>query len=424
MMSSAHSGVATRVGVDVIVIGGGAVGCAAAYYLAQGGASVTVIDRAGVGLGASFGNAGQITPSDCIPLAAPGVVASALRWSMQKDAPFSMRSALSPGKLIWLARFARAARRDVSARIEALRDLGRLSMDCLDAIHANESIDCGLSKTGVLNVYESKSGLAGGLRDAALLRHHGIAAQEMTNGEARELEPAVNHGLHGAVYFPDDAYCDPYRYVLELARLARTSGADVRDDIGVLRIARDNGVLAVHTSAGILRAERVVIAAGVGLPRLARNLGASIPIVSGKGYSIDARVPELPRVPLLFIDRRVAVTPVGGLARFAGLMDIGNDSIDVAPKRRSYLERTARGSLARPDVHVERAWAGLRPCTPDGVPVIGFLGGRADVLVAGGHAMVGMSMAAGTGKIVGDLLLGRGSPIDLRGFAAGRFRGA
>jgi D-amino-acid dehydrogenase len=407
---------------DVIVVGAGVVGCASAYFLAEAFDRVVVLERGQVGMGASFGNAGHLTPGDAIPLAAPGIVGQALRWAIRPDSPFSMSWKLTPSYVAWLASFARWSRRGMDARIDALKALAELSLDLVELTPEADRSGFEYRRAGVLNVYQTGHGLSSGVDAAGVLRRHGIQAEQLDAGEVRERS-GFDGEVAGGVLFPNDAQCNPYAYVRHLAKVASQRGADIREGIGVRSVSASGPAsFSVETSVGAFTSNAVVLAAGAATPELVRGLGVRVPIVAGRGCSMDVALAPEPRLPLLFHERRLAVNNIGGKTRFAGLMEIGKRSNSVGGRKAAYLVRSARELFSDASAFAPGpVWSGLRPCTPDGLPIVGPVPGHRNLLIAAGHAMVGMTLGAGTGRLVADIIRGERPAISSSAFAIERF---
>jgi D-amino-acid dehydrogenase len=385
---------------DVLIVGGGAIGAASAYELARRGARVTVLERSADASGCSYGNAGLICPSHADALANLGAVRDGLSWIARRDSPFRLR--LRPGLLPWLARFGAAALPRRSARAtEVLRSLARASLERHAAL-ARGGLPTGFAHRGTLSVFESAQGLerardgtpAGRLLDAA---------------EARALEPALAPGIAGALHYPGDAHCDPGALVRALLDAAGEHGAEVRTGVELLRLRRSNGrIAALDTTAGAVAAGTVVLAAGTWSRALAREAGVYVPLEPAKGYHVEVATGALAGgMPIYMEEARVIATPLDGRLRLAGTLELAGLDMGVDPVRVDSLTRAAGRTLALPPgartVHV---WRGLRPCTPDGLPVIGRAPGVDNLVLATGHAMLGITLAPVTGELVADLVTG------------------
>ncbi len=399
---------------DVVVVGGGVIGACAAYELARAGASVTVLERdAGWGEGCSWGNAGLLVPSHSRPIAAPENLRSGLRWMVRRDSPFGMRP--QPALAPWLLRYARASTPTRAEAGEALqRELCVEGLRRFDELAA-EGIDGGYRRSGCLTVHASS--VAHAEEEAASATGRALGARVLTVTEARELEPALTGDLRAAVLFPDEAQCDPIRLVAEIAGAAERAGAELRSGVEVGAIAQEPGGVRV----GDIRAGHAVIAAGVWSGALAASLGAGLPLVAGKGYAVDYDPAVSPlRMPLYLYDDRVVANPMDGRLRLTGGLVLGRTEQRGDPKRVGAIRRVAAARLGV-SAEPRLTWSGLRPCTPDGLPVIGPHPRADRVVLATGHGMLGVTLGPLTGRLVADLVSGTADHPALGALSPARF---
>jgi len=382
----------------VIVVGGGAIGVTAAYELARRGVRTTLLERGELGGGCSSGNAGLVCPSHSAPLATPAALAEGLRALPRGGGAFSIRP--RPGTLRWLARFAAACRSERAERATAaIRSLSLASL----ALHAELApLGTGFERRGILSVYETEARLGAGTCAA---ERCGLPARVLSPAEARTVEPALAGEIAGAVLYPDEAHVDPHRYVEAVGEAAAKAGADIQTGVEV------------HALDG-LRAKTIVLAAGAWTGRLLRG----VPVTGGKGYHVDfAPSPDDPRIPLLLQEARSAVTPLGDVLRVAGTLEIAGLDLSLASGRVDAVRRAAVRVLGLDGREEVDVWAGLRPCTPDGLPVIGRPAARPELVLATGHAMKGVSLAPVTGRLVAELVTGEPPSHDLGPFSPDRF---
>jgi D-amino-acid dehydrogenase len=409
---------------DVVIVGGGAIGAASAYELARLGARVTVLERSGDATGCSYGNAGLICPSHADALANLGAVRDGLGWMTRRDSPFRLR--LRPGLLPWLARFGAAALPARSAHATAvLRALARASLERHAAL-ARAGLATGFVRRGTLSVFESRDGFErardvaqAGAVDAAQ------AARVLDAAEAREFEPALAPGIAGALHNAGDAHCDPGALVRSLLDAAVEHGAEVRTGVELLRLRRADGrVAALDTTSGPVVAGEVVLAAGTWSRALAHDAGVHVPLEPAKGYHVEVAAGALAGgIPIYMEEARVIATPLDGRVRLAGTLELGEFDMAVDPVRLASLTRAAGRTLALPpNTRTVHVWRGLRPCTPDGLPVIGRAPGVENLVLATGHAMLGITLAPVTGELVADIVTGAPPRYALESLRPGRFR--
>jgi D-amino-acid dehydrogenase len=409
-----------------LVIGGGVIGVCAAYYLARDGVTVTLVEKGDIAAGSSYGNAGLVVPSHSIPLAAPGVWWKGLRWMANPESPLYIKPRLDGELLRWLLRFRAACTESHLRRaVPLLRDLGYESRALYRELAKVAGLDFGYRENGVLQVFRTEKGLAEGVHEAEVLTSAGIPVRPLDAAGARALEPALAPSVVGAVLFADDAQLVPDAFVTGLAHVAEKLGVQVRRSTEVIGLRMAGGrIVAVETTRGDLEADAIVLAAGSWSPDLVRPLGLRLPVQPAKGYSVTYRRPPAgPRIPLLLGEAKMAVTPMGDTLRFAGTLELAGLDLSINRRRVDALVRSARDYLAGVDpLESIEIWRGLRPCTPDGLPILGRPAGLQNLLVATGHAMIGMSLGPVTGKLVAQLVSGEPPSIDVVALSPDRFR--
>lgn len=408
----------------IAVVGGGVVGVCSAYYLARRGLEVTLIEKGDIAAGSSYGNAGLIVPSHSIPLAAPGALRRGMRWMLDRESPFYIRPRPSRDLVRWLLRFRRACTAEhVRRSIPVLRDLSRASLALYRELAALPGLDFGFREDGALAVFRTAAGLEHGRHEADVLRAAGIDATVLDAKAAREVEPALGRAVAGAVHFPGDAHLAPDRFVRGLARVMERSGVRVLAGTEVLGFTRrGRAITAVETTRGDLAVDEVVLAAGSWSGELARGAGLDLPIQAAKGYSITYdRPPGAPRLPLLLGEARVAVTPMGDALRFAGTLELAGLDLSIDRRRVGAIARAAGQYLAAGESRVREIWRGLRPCSPDGLPYVGRPARGDNLIVATGHAMIGVSLGPVTGSLVAQLAARETPALDLHPLRPDRF---
>jgi D-amino-acid dehydrogenase len=409
---------------DTIVIGGGVIGVCAAFYLAQRGAPVTVLERGEVGAGSSYGNAGLIVPSHSIPLAEPGALRHGVQWLFDPDGPFYIRPRADRELAEWLLRFALACTEArMRAAIPVLRDLGLASRALYDEL-AELGFDFGYERRGLLEVFITRRGLAEAEAQAALLGEFGLEVRVLDRDGVRALEPHLSEAVLGGLYFPLDAHLDPARFVRGLAQEAEKRGARIQTGVGVIGFeVEGQRITRVRTTKGTWTPGQVVLAGGAWSPVIARDLQLRLPIQAAKGYSLTVRRPtRSPAMPLLLGEAWVAVTPLGEALRFAGTLELAGLDYTINRRRLETVRRSAQAYLPEMEAaKVMETWRGLRPCTPDGLPIIGRAARYENLLLAVGHAMLGISLGPVTGQLIAQLACGERPALDLTPLQAERF---
>lgn len=396
---------------DVIVVGAGAVGACTALELTRAGANVAVLERGeGWAAGCSWGNAGLIVPSHASPFAEIRDLASATRWLGKPDSPFGIE--LSLGLVPWSLRLLyEVANVRRARRVSAL--LASLAHDSaeLHAGYGRDGIATGYQRRGLLDVYQTDR--AFGRARAELMKDPGRGARSpeiLSASEARGIEPLLGDRVAGAILNPDEAQCDPGRFVPAVGGAAQAGGATLLTGFRVIRLTATARDVAVRSDTAELSASKVILATGARTPELVPGL----PVVSGTGCSVDlAAATEVPRRPTMLREARVAITPFEDRVRFAGTMLLARTPpASVDPRRIEGIYRA--GTEALPSLRTaERSagWIGARPCTPDGLPRVGWLGpAQPNVAVAAGHAMHGLSLSPITGRLIRGLVEGTPDP--------------
>jgi D-amino-acid dehydrogenase len=410
----------------VVVVGGGVVGAACAYYLAKAGSAVTIVDRGGFGAGCSHANCGYVSPSHVLPLAAPGAVRAALKTLFQRNSPFKVRLSALMRNPRWFLGFARRCTEGHMLEAgRAIRGLLISSRALYDELIQAERIDCEWESKGLMFVFRSTSALAHFAETDRLLRDRfDLGARRLDGAALADLEPALKLGLAGAWQYDGDAHLRPDRLMTELRRVLTGLDVDVRENCPVTEFIRgQERATGVRTAAGDIPADHVVLAAGAWTPLFRRQLGCRVPIQPGKGYSVTFPRPALTPVhPILFEEDRVAITPFRSGFRIGSTMEFAGYDATLNRDRLGLLTAAADRYLREPPSGpAEEEWWGWRPMTPDGIPLIGPSPALPNVWLAAGHNMLGVSMAPATGKLVAELVTGARPHLDPAPYAATRF---
>ncbi|MCS7172395.1 MAG: FAD-dependent oxidoreductase [Armatimonadetes bacterium] len=408
---------------DVVVVGGGAIGLCCACALARDGLRVLLLERKHPGAGASWGNAGLVAPSHSLPLAEPGVVRRGLRWMLDPESPLYVPLRPDRNLWTWLWRFLRSGTdAHVRLAVPLLVRLQRRSLELYEQLAA-EGLDFGWHRAGSLSVFLDEREYRAFLHEVNRLRREGMVAEVLDGEAAREREPLLRPEVAGAVYFPHDAHLDPAALVQALAQRALCLGVEVRAGCPA-RLQRRGRMVAVQWNGQEIRPAAVVVAAGAWSGPLLCPVGVRLPVLPAKGYSVTLAGGSLPGSPLMLSEARVAVTPLwsraeGPRVRLAGTLELGIGEDAANPRRvRAIRRATSRYLRLEPEGGV--VWSGLRPCTPDGLPVVGRPRGLDNLVVATGHGTLGISLAPVTGELVAQLVAGE-EPEDLVPLSPDRF---
>jgi D-amino-acid dehydrogenase len=404
---------------QVTIIGAGVTGLCSAYELLRRGCSVTVVERGGPDHDScSLGNAGMIVPSHFEPLAAPGVIATGLGWLFDPEAPLGIRPGLDLGLVSWLLRFWRAATAEHVARCSpVLRDLHLRSRELTLAYAAAHGNSFDLEALGMLVLCKSQQALDHEARLALRAEGLGVPAQVLDSRGVAEAEPNATLDVAGGVLFPKDAHLAPHRFVASLTRRVSELGGQFVWNAGVTNFRLEGArVRAAVISAGEIAADEFVLAAGAWSPAVSATLGLSLPMCAGKGYSLSLDAPkQRPKLCSLLAEARVAVTPMGRGLRVGGTLQIGTNDLSVDTRRIAGLKRAFARYYTAFDVadfDGVDVWAGLRPCSPDGMPYLGRTASKSNLVICTGHSMIGVSLGAVSGESVARLITGERPLVD------------
>ena len=410
---------------DVLILGGGVIGLACARYLLDAGRQVTVVDQGQVGAGSSHGNCGTLTPSHAMPLAMPGVVGTAIRWLLKRDAPLRIKPRFDPTLLRWLNDFRQRCNwSDFSTATALKAPLLLRSAELIAELVAHDKLDCEYQASGTLHVYRDKKALADSAWYRSTLAEVGIPVELLDGAQIESMEPSLKIGVAGGYFNPGDAQLRPDRYVDELARVVRERGGQIVEQTCIESIDVERGRISrVRTSNADYSAREVVFALGAWSPKLAATIGLRLPIQPGKGYSITYSRPSIcPRTPLALKEASVCVTAWGSGYRLGSTMEFSGYDTRLNRTRLDALRRGAANYLREPEgPTIEEEWYGWRPMTPDDLPILGRVKGIDNLCMATGHGMLGVTMSAATGLLVSELLAGEKPSIDLAPFNLSRF---
>jgi D-amino-acid dehydrogenase len=412
---------------DVLVIGAGTVGLCCALSLAERGATVRVVDAAPAGTGASSVNGGWLVGSHLVPLAAPKVIAQGLAWLLDRRSPFYIRPRPSPALICWLWAFrAHCTKEWVAKAAPVFQQLNDLSLCRFHALAQREDMDFGYEERGLLDVHLDPNKMAqAALAAAALEALTGLHTQELDRDALLAQEPNLRQEVVGGFHHQGDKHVAPDRWMAALLGAVRAHGATVDHQTPVVRVeASGRSFKAAHTPQERIQADHVVLAAGTWSRTLGAQLGLRLPIEAGKGYSITIpRDPSHPSTPLRLAEAKVAYTPMGDRARLAGTLELSGIDTSVSALRvEGILQGVRRYLIADGPWESVPPAVGLRPCTPDGLPLIGATPRYDNVVVATGHATVGLTLSPATGELVAQHILGEPLAMDSPLLSVDRFR--
>ena len=409
----------------IIIIGGGIIGLSTAYYLQKEGHHVSIIDKANFSEGTSHINAGYITPSHIISLAAPGMITKGIKWMFDATSPFYVKPRLDVDFLKWSLAFKRSATaKKVEKAIPVIKEINLLSRELYQEIKESKEFNFSYQHKGLLMYYQTDKAGAEEWRVGQRAIKEGLKVEHLSKEEVQKIEKNIDLNIKGAVYYHSDAHMTPNEFMPQLKAYLEKKGVAffAKEEVKSIDIKEDK-VLSVSTNNQILKADEFVIAAGSWSQNFAKKLDIDIPIQAGKGYSINLKKETNITIPAILIEAKVAVTPMNGFTRLAGTMEIGGINHKINPVRVNSIARATENYY--PNVKVnqqekEHAKCGLRPCSPDGLPYIGKSSKCKNVTFATGHAMMGWSLGPATGKLVSEIISDKKTALDLSPFSVDR----
>ncbi len=419
--------------MKVMILGSGVIGVSSAWHLAQAGHEVTVLDRQpGAALETSFANAGEVSPGYSAPWAGPGVPVKAIKWLLMHHRPLVIRPQLDMAMIRWglaMLRNCTAARYEINkGRMVRLAEYSR---DCLRELRAATGIEYDQRTQGTLQLFRTQKQLDGTGADIEVLKRYGVRFELLDRAGCIRHEPAlarVQQKFVGGLLLPGDETGDCFKFTQNLAALAARAGVQFRYGTGIERLESEGGhITGVLTSAGRLQADAYLLALGSYSPTLLKPLGIHIPVYPVKGYSITVPITDASGAPestVMDETHKVAVTRLGERIRVGGTAELAGYTLQLHEARRRTLEHVVSDLFpAGGDVAKAEFWCGLRPMTPDGTPIVGPTR-LPNLYLATGHGTLGWTMAAGTGRVMADLISGRAPAIDMDGLTVERYAGA
>jgi D-amino-acid dehydrogenase len=404
---------------DVLIIGGGVIGLCSAYYLSRNGASVVILDKGEMGHGSSLHNAGYVSPSHFIPLAAPGVFTQGLRWMFNPTSPLYIKPRLNLDFLSWTWKFARACDNRVSNN--AAPFLYRLLLDSSELtkeLALLQGMQFELTNRGITMLYRTAGGKESLRHEYDFAVRMGLDSRMVDHSQLHDLDPGIEFRATGGWHIPIDSHLVPATFVKNLSDFLERQGVTMRRFEEFRGFETSDGrISGVRTEKETLKADEYVLASGAWSPGLVKDLGIKMYLEAGKGYSATFKNPKVkPSRPYILTERRVAVTPFSDSLRFAGTMEFAGIDLSINKLRVEALLNAIPlyfGNMERPTATSGELWGGMRPVTPDGLPYVGRYREFPNLIAATGHAMLGISLSAVTGKLVSEIVAGTKPSHDL-----------
>ena len=413
----------------VIVLGSGVIGVASAYYLAQQGATVTVLDRQpGPAEETSFGNAGQISPGYSTPWAAPGIPFKAVKWMFQHHAPLAINIDGSLWQLNWMAQMLKNCNPNSYAiNKERMTRVAEYSRDCLRALRKDTGISYEHRSKGTLQVFRHEAQLEAVQRDIQVLKECGVDYELLLKDELAKVEPALEHAkdkLVGGLHLPNDETGDCYLFTNALADLAKGLGVEFKFNQNVEKlVVEGDEIKGVVVNGQVLTADRYVLAFGSYSRDFLKPLNLSLPVYPVKGYSLTIPIIDpafAPQSTVLDETYKIAITRFDQRIRVGGMAELSGFNHGLNVDRRATLEMVTQDLFPGGDLAQASFWTGLRPMTPDSTPIIGATR-FSNLFLNTGHGTLGWTMACGSGKLISDLVLNRKPDINTEGLSIQRY---
>lgn len=410
----------------VIIIGGGIIGLCSAYYLQKEGHKVIVIDKSDFSSGASYVNAGYITPSHIVPLSAPGIITKGIKWMINSESPFYVKPRLDMDFLKWSWLFKKSATKEkVAKALPVIKDINIFSRELYEDIRNTKDFDFSYDRKGLLMYYQTEKAGEEEWGTGKKAIKLGLKVENLSKTAIKKIEPKVDLNIKGAVYYHSDAHMTPNDFMPQLKNYLEKKGVTILPNTKVVDVKKNKSkITSIETEKQTINADEFVLATGSWSQYFAKKLGLNIPIQAGKGYSINVKRETNITIPAILIEAKVAVTPMNGFTRFAGTMEIGGINHTMNAKRINTIAKASESyynGLKISSKEQQNAKCGLRPCSPDGLPYIGKSNKVDNLIIATGHAMMGWSLGPASGKLVSEIISESKTSLNLNPFSVDRF---
>lgn len=409
----------------VIVIGGGIVGLSTAYYLKEEGHDVVVLDKGNLIGGASNVNAGYLTPSHIVPMAAPGMISKGIKWMFNASSPFYVKPRLNKDLIEWGLKFMKSCTpKHVQQSLKTILDINLLSKQLYLEMQQSGGFDFHLETKGLLMAYQSSHAEKEEAEVVNWARNLGLTIKQLDNKQVMALQPGAPMDIAGAYWYESDAHSTPEIFMENLKTTLEKKGVSFKLYTEVQGFQKQGDkITSVITNDKLLKADEVVIASGAWSETLLKNLGIKLSVQAGKGYRLNVNADTGISLPAILLEAKVAVTPMQGFTRFAGTMEISGINHKIMPKRVAAIAKAATEYYPKVEVpkkSLNDVQCGLRPLSPDGLPFIGRHSAVSNLVLATGHSMMGWSLGPATGKLVSELISGQTTTLSIKPFAPQR----
>lgn len=416
--------------VDVLVLGAGIIGTSVARELQSKGRKVTLIDKGNPGYGCSYGNAGWITPCFAMPLPQPGMLFKSIKWMLDPESPLYIKPQPSMLLIKWLMQFTKnMTTKKMNASIDVLTEISKDSYNFYSELNKRNPQKFDFQNKGLLMVSGTEAGVKAAEQELDLMATRGIAGKKMKADEIAAFEPSLRpEMIKGGVYFTGEAHAEPLDTVKIILKEFESLGGQTEANTEVYDFEFEGSkVKRVLTTKGTYEADLVVFALGSWSEGIGKKLQSSVPVLGGKGYSMIVKDSSLapgtkPKHPIMIVERKIAVTPRQDSVRLAGTLELVKIDFAITTRRVNAIVKGSKEYLKLPQqFEIEELWRGLRPCTPDGVPIIGFSKKWSNLFYCTGHQMLGLQSAPGSARLAGELIFGENTYVNPKPFEADRF---
>ena len=411
---------------NIVIIGGGIVGLCSAYYLSKEGHKITVIDKGDITSGASFVNAGYITPSHIIPLASPGMIAKGIKMMFNSASPFYMKPRLDAEFLKWSWYFHKSSTKaKVEKAIPVIKEINLISRELFTDIRNSGDLgEFQLERKGLLMLYKTEASYLHEKEVADRASFLGLEVSDLNKTELKKIEPNVNIDAEGAIHYECDGHTTPTEIMPKMLKYLKSVGVNININEEVIDIKTEKGVIKeVITDKNTYHPDEIVLAAGSWSGELSKKLNLKLSLQGGKGYRIDVARNTGISMPAILMEAKMAVTPMNGFTRFAGTMEFSGNNNIVRKERVLAIANGAHSfypDLKINSAEIDSAKTGLRPVSPDGLPYIGKSASIKNLTISTGHAMMGWSLGPATGKLVSELINDKKTSMNLTAFSPER----
>ncbi|AWX45915.1 D-arginine dehydrogenase [Flagellimonas maritima] len=407
---------------SILIVGGGIVGLSTAYFLQKEGYKVTVVDKSNITSGASFVNAGYITPSHIVPLAAPGMISKGIKYMFDSSSPFYMKPRLNLDFMRWAWYFKKSSTKaKVERAMPIIRDINLLSRELYESIKTSGDLgDFHLERKGLLMLYKTEKARDHEMEIAQKAGNLGLEVNYLDSTDLQNIEPHIEVDALGAIHYECDGHTTPSQFMERMVGYLRKVGVDIKTSEELLDVEiNTDKITGIVTNKSSYQADNVVFAAGSWTSELSKKLNIDLPLQAGKGYRINVENATNIVMPAILMEAKMAVTPMIGFTRFAGTMEFSGINKIIRKER---VEAIAKGAeryykgLKISDEDKTNAQCGLRPVTPDGLPYIGKSQQYGNLIFATGHAMMGWSLGPATGKLISEMISEKKLSMDITPF--------